>query len=75
MRLSAELSPCRTTGRHGCSEEHAETVRDYREHRRLWEEGRERTTGLYTAEVREYGPGPTFKEWLRWTGRLSYQDG
>ncbi len=64
MRIEPELSPCRTA-RHGCSIEHADLVRGYREHRYLWELERELKTGGYATEIERYGPGPTFKEWLR----------
>jgi hypothetical protein len=50
---------------HQCSWYHYEMVNSYRAYRESMVQRREKVTGGYPTEMREYGPIVTFKTWLQ----------
>jgi hypothetical protein len=58
MSCSKRLAAC------GPRCQHWQSVQDYRAWRESAEQERERVTKGYATETAEYGPLPTFREWL-----------
>lgn len=49
---------------HVCSEAHRVLVESYRERREVWLDARDAACIGYATEEREYGTGPTFRNFL-----------